>query len=102
MRSASTSQAVQLGRSLPGDLHEHPLGPLAVVLRRQNLTYVEVCEALNRLGYRTRTGKLWRHLQEIIKLPRSFGEAAALKGTLTARLRDRFRHQQSRIPRCQR
>jgi hypothetical protein len=34
---------------------------------------MEVCEALNRLDYRTRTGKPWRHSQQIIKLLRSFG-----------------------------
>jgi hypothetical protein len=34
--------------------------------------YAEVCEELNRLGYRTRTGKPWRHPQQIIKLLRSF------------------------------
>jgi hypothetical protein len=32
-----------------------------------------VCEELNRLGYRTRTIKPWRHPQQIIKLLRSFG-----------------------------
>ena len=31
-----------------------------------------VIEELNRLGYRTRTGKPWRHPQQIIKLLRSF------------------------------
>jgi hypothetical protein len=45
----------------------------AVELRRQGKTYMEVCEALNRLGYRTRTDKPWRHPQQIIKLLRSFG-----------------------------
>lgn len=29
-------------------------------------TYVEICEELNRLSYRTRTGKPWRHPQQII------------------------------------
>ena len=29
---------------------------------------MEVCEALNDLGFRTRTGKLWRHPQQIVKL----------------------------------
>jgi hypothetical protein len=36
-------------------------------------THMEVCEALNRLGYRTRTGKPWRHPQQTIKLLRSCG-----------------------------
>ncbi len=45
----------------------------AVELRRQGKTHMEVCEALNRLVYRTRTGKPWRHPQKIIKLLRSFG-----------------------------
>jgi len=45
----------------------------AVELRRQGMTHMEVCKALNRLGYRTRTGKRWRHPQQIIKLLRSFG-----------------------------
>jgi hypothetical protein len=45
----------------------------AVELRRQGMTHMEVCEELNRLGYRTRTGKPWRHAQQIIKLLRSFG-----------------------------
>ncbi len=46
----------------------------AVELRGQGKTHMEVCEGLNRLGYRTRTGKPWRHPQQIIKLLRSFGE----------------------------
>jgi hypothetical protein len=29
---------------------------------------MDICEELNRLGYRTRTGKMWRHPQQIIKL----------------------------------
>ncbi len=45
----------------------------AVELRRQGKTPTEVCEELNRLGYRTRTGKPWRHPQQIVKLLRSFG-----------------------------
>ena len=45
----------------------------AVELRWPGDTHMEVCEALNRLGYRTRTGKPWRHPQQIIKLLRSFG-----------------------------
>ena len=45
----------------------------AVELRRQGMAHPEVCEELNRLGYRTRTGKPWRHPQQIIKLLRSFG-----------------------------
>jgi len=44
----------------------------AVEPRRQGMTHPEVCEELNRLGYRTRTGKRWRHPQQIIKLLRSF------------------------------
>jgi hypothetical protein len=43
-----------------------------VELRRQGKTHMEVCEALNRHGYRTRTGKRWRHPQQIVKLLRSF------------------------------
>ena len=45
----------------------------AIELRGQGMTHPEVCEELNRLGYRTRTGKPWRHPQQIIKLLRSFG-----------------------------
>lgn|GEM_PF-5499193 len=45
----------------------------AVELRQTGMTYPEVCKELNRLGYRTRTGKPWRHPQQIIKLVRSFG-----------------------------
>ena len=45
----------------------------AVELRRQGMTHPEVCEELNRLGYRTRTGKPWRHSAQIINLLRSFG-----------------------------
>jgi hypothetical protein len=44
-----------------------------VKLRRQGMTHMEVCEVLNRLGYRTRTGKPWRYPPQIIKLLRSFG-----------------------------
>jgi hypothetical protein len=43
-----------------------------VELRRQGMTHAEVCEELNRLGYRTRTGKPWHHPAQIIKLLRSF------------------------------
>jgi len=46
---------------------------MAVELRQQGKTHMQVCEELNRLGYRTRTGKMWRHPQQIIKLLRSFG-----------------------------
>jgi hypothetical protein len=45
----------------------------AAKLRGQGKTHAEVCEELNRLGYRTRTGKRWRHPQQIVKLLRSFG-----------------------------
>jgi hypothetical protein len=45
----------------------------AVELRGRGLTQMEVCEELNRLGIQTRTGKPWRHPQQIIKLLRSFG-----------------------------
>jgi hypothetical protein len=44
----------------------------AVELWRQGKTHMEVCEALNRRGCRTRTGKQWRHPQQIAKLLRSF------------------------------
>lgn len=37
---------------------------------------MEVCEALNDLGFRTRTGKLWRHPQQIVKLLRSFAASS--------------------------
>lgn len=46
---------------------------VAVDLRGQGMTHLEICKALNRLGYRTRTGKRWRHPQQIVKLLRSFG-----------------------------
>lgn len=45
----------------------------AAELRDQGKTHMEVCEELNRLGIPTRTGKPWRHPQQIIKLLRSFG-----------------------------
>jgi hypothetical protein len=45
----------------------------AVELRRQGKTHMEVCEALSRLGYCTRTSKRWRRPQRIVKLLRSFG-----------------------------
>lgn len=44
-----------------------------IELREQGMTHPEVCEELNRVGYRTRTGKPWRHPQQGVKLPRSFG-----------------------------
>ena len=44
-----------------------------VELRGQGMTHAEVCKSLNRLGYRTRTGKPWHHPQQIIKMLRSFG-----------------------------
>jgi len=45
----------------------------AVELRRRGFTHTKVCEELNRLGFRTRTGKEWGHAQQIIRLLRSFG-----------------------------
>ena len=44
-----------------------------VELRQRGMTHVQVCEEMNRLGFRTRPGKPWRHPQQIIKLLRSFG-----------------------------
>ncbi|MGV3608289.1 MAG: recombinase family protein [Planctomycetaceae bacterium] len=44
----------------------------AAELRDQGKTHMEVCEALNALGFRTRTGKMWQHPAQIIKLLRSF------------------------------
>jgi len=41
-------------RAVYADVHAQ-----AVELRRQGKTHSEVCEELNRLGYRTRTGKPW-------------------------------------------
>jgi len=45
----------------------------AVELRERGLTHLEVCDELNRRGFRTRTGKKWGHAQQIIRLLRSFG-----------------------------
>lgn len=45
----------------------------AAEFRGQGKTHMEVCEALNDLGFKTRTGKPWRHPQQIVKLLRSFG-----------------------------
>jgi hypothetical protein len=45
----------------------------ALELRELGKTHLEVCEGLNALGFRTPTGKLWRHPQQIIKLLQSFG-----------------------------
>ena len=42
-------------------------------LREQGLTHAEVCDALNKLGYRNRTGKPWRRPRQIVKLLRAFG-----------------------------
>jgi hypothetical protein len=60
---------------IPKELRPAYADVLAVVvdLRAQGMTHIEVCKALNRLGYRTRTGKRWRHPQQIVKLLRSFG-----------------------------
>jgi hypothetical protein len=44
----------------------------AADLRDQGKTHMEVCKALNDLGFKTRTGKPWRHSQQIVKLLRSF------------------------------
>jgi hypothetical protein len=54
-------------RAVYADVHAQ-----AVALRRQGRTHPEVCDELNRLGYRTRMGKPWRHPQQIIRLLRSF------------------------------
>jgi hypothetical protein len=71
-RSAEEAQHIipQELRAVYADVHAQ-----AVELRRQGKPHAEVCEELNRLGYRTRTGKPWRHPQQIIKLLRSFGES---------------------------
>jgi hypothetical protein len=45
----------------------------AIDLQKRGKKHSEICKALNKLGYRTRTGKPWRHPQQIIKLLRSFG-----------------------------
>lgn len=45
----------------------------AVELRDCTLSHLEVCEQLDRPGYRTRTGQSWRHPAQIIKLLRSSG-----------------------------
>jgi len=45
----------------------------AAELRRLGLTHPQVCDELNRLGFRTRTGMPWRHAAQIVKLLRSFG-----------------------------
>ena len=47
---------------------------MANELRGRGLTHLEVCDELNRHGFRTRTGKEWGHAQQIIKLLRSFGD----------------------------
>lgn len=44
----------------------------SVELRRQGMTLMEVCEALKRLDFRSRTGKRWRPPQQIVKSLRSF------------------------------
>jgi hypothetical protein len=44
----------------------------AVELRDHGKTHMEVCEILNELAFKTRTGKPWRHPQQIVKLLRSF------------------------------
>jgi hypothetical protein len=64
-----------------GELEQHPLergqqGRVEVVSaierRREDKTHMEICEELNRLGFRTRMGQPWRHSAQIIKLLRSF------------------------------
>ena len=42
-------------------------------LQDQGLTLAEIAQELNRLGYRTRTGKRWQFNTQISKLLRSFG-----------------------------
>ena len=44
----------------------------AAELRDQGKTRMEVWEALNDLGFWTRTGKPYQHPQQIVKLLRSF------------------------------
>ncbi|WP_409996694.1 recombinase family protein [Gimesia aquarii] len=46
----------------------------AFELKDQGMTHIEVCEALNDLGFRTRRGKPWRYPQQIVKLLRSFDD----------------------------
>ncbi|MEW4453186.1 hypothetical protein AB1L30_10960 [Bremerella sp. JC817] len=40
---------------------------------------MKVCEALPELGFRPRTGKLWRHSQQIVKLLRSFAPSGSAR-----------------------
>jgi hypothetical protein len=49
----------------------------AAELRRQGMAHADICEELNRLGFRTRTGKAYKHPQQIVKLLRSFPDAVA-------------------------
>jgi hypothetical protein len=47
---------------------------VAAELKRQGKTLAEIVAELNRLGYRTRTGKPWRHATQVCRLLRSFGD----------------------------
>jgi hypothetical protein len=62
-------------RVIPDHLHHFyaAVYEAARALREQGKTHAEIIEELNRRGFRTRTGKPWRHPQQIVKLLRSFG-----------------------------
>jgi hypothetical protein len=57
----------------------------ALELRREGKTFAEVCERLNRLGHRTRTGKPRRHRTQLGKLLQLFGSGADLYPAFSGR-----------------
>ncbi|WP_366918902.1 recombinase family protein [uncultured Gimesia sp.] len=72
--TSPTSQGQRSKNIIPPELRPlyAEVAAKAIELRDQGKTHREVCEALNDLGFRTRTGKQWRHPQQIVKLLRSF------------------------------
>ncbi|WP_366917970.1 recombinase family protein [uncultured Gimesia sp.] len=74
-KTVSPTSQVQRSKNIrPSELRDVYAEVVAKVaeLRDQGKTHMEVCKALNDLGLTTRTGKLWRHPQQIVKLLRSF------------------------------
>jgi hypothetical protein len=64
------------GHTIPDDVRAfyERVAVLAQQLRDKGQSLVEVCQELNRLGYRTRTGKTWNHRQQVLRLIQEFGD----------------------------
>jgi hypothetical protein len=75
--NGTTREAAAPGRSrktIPADLGEfyRPIADKVRELQALGLTLAAICDELNRLGYRTRTGEPWRHATALCRVLKSF------------------------------